>query len=321
MQQATPPHRTVAVLPRRRRRAVRLPEPHRIRWLVPASWQAMDCITYLKEKKCAPETFIPLDTIRARPVREAMRQLGGSKKPAQDVISAPEQYLKAVQFAVGDAVICDSLEEARQLAYHSSGEERFKVVTTDGTLINKAGLITGGSSPQEKARANKWNQKEHDALKVEQEKIRRELDELGLPMAAEEKELALRHAVGSKQQEVQTAQSDLDLTKAKLTKHKKELTTIGSSLETARTQLVDLESKVDKGKAEASELQERADAEEDRIFSKFSASLGIASVREYEEKHVRAAREREAQLLSLKQQQSKLKAQLLFEGRKDVLRC
>ena len=32
------------------------------------------------------------------------------------------------------------------------------VVTLDGTLINKAGLITGGSSPQEKARVSKWAQ-------------------------------------------------------------------------------------------------------------------------------------------------------------------
>ena len=35
---------------------------------------AMECIAYLKEKKCAPETFIPLDTIKARPVREALRR-------------------------------------------------------------------------------------------------------------------------------------------------------------------------------------------------------------------------------------------------------
>ena len=53
---------------------------------------AMDCITYLKEKKCAPETFIPLDTIRAKPVREALRQLGGTKMPVQDVITAAEKY-------------------------------------------------------------------------------------------------------------------------------------------------------------------------------------------------------------------------------------
>ena len=95
---------------------------------------AKDCILYLKEKKAAPETFIPLDTIRAKPVRDALRMLGGTKIPVQDVVSAPEHFAKAVQYAVGDAIVCDGLDEARQLAYHSTGpaEQRFKVVTLDG---------------------------------------------------------------------------------------------------------------------------------------------------------------------------------------------
>jgi chromosome segregation ATPase len=46
-------------------------------------------------------------------------------------------------------------------------------VTKDGTLINKAGLITGGSSQSDKEREKKWDRapqsrkdlKEHDELK------------------------------------------------------------------------------------------------------------------------------------------------------------
>ena len=99
---------------------------------------AQDCIRYLKEKKGAPETFVPLDTIRAMPIAERMRQLGGSKRPVIDVISVnDERFLRAVQYAVGDALVCDTLDEARKLAYHNSGGERYKVVTVDGTIINK----------------------------------------------------------------------------------------------------------------------------------------------------------------------------------------
>lgn len=60
--------------------------------------------------------------------------------------SVSEHFAKAVAYAVGDAIMCESLDEARQLAYHSAGSERYKVVTIDGSLINKAGLMTGGSS-------------------------------------------------------------------------------------------------------------------------------------------------------------------------------
>ena len=41
-----------------------------------------------------------------------------------DVISANEQFAPAVQYAVGEAVVCDGLDEARKLAYHSKGGER-----------------------------------------------------------------------------------------------------------------------------------------------------------------------------------------------------
>ena len=65
----------------------------------------------------APETFVPLDTIRTTPIAERLRQLGGSKRPVIDVISInDERFLRAVQYAVGDAVVCDSLDEARTLA-------------------------------------------------------------------------------------------------------------------------------------------------------------------------------------------------------------
>ena len=75
---------------------------------------AQDCIRYLKEKKGAPETFVPLETIRATPIAERMRQLGGSKRPVIDVISInDERFLRAVQYAVGDALVCDSLDEVR----------------------------------------------------------------------------------------------------------------------------------------------------------------------------------------------------------------
>ena len=46
------------------------------------------------------------------------------------------------------------------------------------------------------------------------------------------------------------------------------------------------------------------------------AQVGVASVREYEETRLRKARERETQLLELRQQESRLAARLTFEERK-----
>ena len=82
--------------------------------------------------------------------------------------------------------------QARKLAYHGKGGERYKVVTVDGTIINKAGLMTGGSSGNERARAARWNQQEYDALKVSEASMAQELMAIGsLHRSAEREQVAL----------------------------------------------------------------------------------------------------------------------------------
>ena len=45
-------------------------------------------------------------------------------------------------YACGSTVVCNDVKEAKYVALE--GEERLKVVSLDGTVINKNGLMTGG---------------------------------------------------------------------------------------------------------------------------------------------------------------------------------
>ena len=63
---------------------------------------------------------------------------------------------KALQFACGNALLCQTMEEARRLAF--GGSERRKVVSLDGTLFQKSGVISGGASDL-KAKAKRWDEK------------------------------------------------------------------------------------------------------------------------------------------------------------------
>ena len=63
---------------------------------------------------------------------------------------------KALQFACGNALLCQTMEEARRLAF--GGGERRKVVSLDGTLFQKSGVISGGASDL-KAKAKRWDEK------------------------------------------------------------------------------------------------------------------------------------------------------------------
>lgn len=60
-----------------------------------------------------------------------------------------------MEYVCGSTLVVDTLEQARKLAF---GRQRYKVVTVDGSLILKSGLMTGGttSSGKLEAKAKRW---------------------------------------------------------------------------------------------------------------------------------------------------------------------
>ncbi len=104
-----------------------------------------------------------------------------------DVIKFNPPHIKrALLFAVGNCLVCETDENARQLAF-TCVYGRQKVVSFDGTLFQKSGLISGGSS-ELKQKAKRWDEKHLDQLRKrkddhteqlkEQLKIRRKEPEL-----------------------------------------------------------------------------------------------------------------------------------------------
>lgn len=87
--------------------------------------------------------------------------MGGSAVPVIDVLKFDPSDQNAILYACGNTIICDTLAEARRLSFGS--KERHKVVTLDGTLIHKSGLMTGGLSGIE-LHAQKWDQKRIDGI-------------------------------------------------------------------------------------------------------------------------------------------------------------
>ena len=158
------------------------------------------------------------------------------------------------------------------------------MVTLDGTLINKAGLMTGGSSAGEAARASRWNQKEHEGLKQAEAMARRELERIGDVHTMSEAVASARHAYETTMQELENAKADRQVTAAKEVKHRKQLETLNKTRGQTEKRLADAEAKQASQLASVRKLQEECNKQEDKIFAAFSKSLGLKSVREYEDK-------------------------------------
>ncbi|OMP03047.1 RecF/RecN/SMC [Corchorus capsularis] len=253
-----------------------------------------ECIKYLKDQRLPPQTFIPLQSVRVKPIIERLRTLGGTTHLIYDLIQYPLPMLillvlflsenrYAVLFAVGNTLVCDDLEEAKVLSWTG---ERFKVVTVDGILLTKSGTMTGGTSGGMEARSNKWDDKQIEGLKRKKEQFELELEQLGSIREMQLKESETSGRISGLNKKVQYADIEKKSIEDKLQNLKKEKQNIKKEI--------------------------------DVITPEFQKSVGVANIREYEENQLKAAENMAEERLNLSNQLAKLKYQLEYEHKRDV---
>ncbi|GER34808.1 structural maintenance of chromosomes protein [Striga asiatica] len=274
-----------------------------------------ECIKYLKEQRLPPQTFIPLLSVRVRPVIERLRTLGGTAKLVFDVIQFDPKLENAILFAVGNTLVCDDLNEAKHLSWTG---ERLKVVTTDGILLTKSGTMTGGTSGGMEARSHKWDDKKIEGLKKKKEDLESELEKLGSIREMQLKESEASGKISGLEKKIQYTEIEKKSMEDKLNKLKVEKRSIEDEIARVKPELQKLENVINSRASKIESLENRINDIIDRIYKKFSESVGVKNIREYEENHLKAIEQIAAERFNLHNQQSKLKYQLEYEKKRDV---
>ncbi|CAH8381616.1 unnamed protein product [Eruca vesicaria subsp. sativa] len=274
-----------------------------------------DCIKYLKEQRLPPMTFIPLQSVRVKPVLERLRNLDGTAKLAFDVIQFDPELEKAVLFAVGNTLVCDDLDEAKRLSWTG---ERFKVVTVDGILLTKAGTMTGGTSGGMEAKSNKWDDKKIEGLMKKKEEYELELEKVGSIRDMLIKESEISGKISGLEKKIQYAEIEKKSIIDKLPHLEQEKRTITEESRRINVELSKSRAEVDKRNTEIRKLEKRINEIVDRIYRDFSQSVGVANIREYEENQLKEAQEVAEERLNLSNQLAKLKYQVEYEQNRDV---
>lgn len=110
--------------------------------VVDSTSTAEECIAIINKRKLSRTTFIILDKLPA-PQGEQLKKLGLVK--GADVlykkISCDPMFTKCFYYALKDTLCVRTLEEAKALAF---GPTRRRVVTLDGKLLEKSGVMSGG---------------------------------------------------------------------------------------------------------------------------------------------------------------------------------
>lgn len=105
---------------------------------------AKQAIRYLKSTDGGRATFLPLNTIKSRELREnGLDDCYGFVGIASELCSCEEKYNNILGSLLGKIVIAEDLNSATSIAKKYS--YRFKVVTLDGQVVNAGGSLTGGS--------------------------------------------------------------------------------------------------------------------------------------------------------------------------------
>jgi structural maintenance of chromosome 1 len=233
---------------------------------------AKDCIRYLKENRKGFATFIPLDTIRVRPLNERLRTIAGAKL-AYDCMEFDHSIEKAVLHAVGNTMVVGNLEDAREVAFGPRGQGmRHRCVTLDGTLVERSGMITGGLSGVE-AKAQRWDEKEVKTLNARKNKLMGELGGLSRRHRGSRREDIEADIRGTRTR-VRQAQVDRKAVEKKASEAATAVTVIEAELQEMGPMLEKATKAVAKLEKSVATLRGRIDKVEDRVFANFTEAAG-----------------------------------------------
>uniref|UniRef100_A0A0C9RSP3 SMC1A protein n=1 Tax=Fopius arisanus TaxID=64838 RepID=A0A0C9RSP3_9HYME len=281
---------------------------------------ARQCIQYLKEQYLEPETFLPLDYIQAKPLKERLRNIQEPKgvKLLYDVLHfSPKDIERAVLFATNNALVCETPEDANKVAYEMDKKARYDCVALDGTFYQKAGIISGGSLDLAK-KAKRWDEKQMAQLKSQKEKLTEELRE-SLKKSRKESELnTIESQIRGLETRLKYNKSDLTATKKQITDLESELEALQAELDKFVPTIAAIEKTMAERDQEIQNIKEKMNNVEDDVFASFCEQIGVTNIRQYEERELRSQQERAKKRMEFENQCNRIYNQLDFEKQRDT---
>lgn len=133
---------------------------------------AKTAVNYLKSTSAGRATFLPIDAVKGRSLEEdGLEDCLGYVDKAVNLLSYDTCYSEVIASLLGKTVVAEDLSCAIGIA--KKYDQRFKIVTLDGQVINAGGSITGGSAAQNAGILSRGT--EIEKLKAKDEKLQKEI--------------------------------------------------------------------------------------------------------------------------------------------------
>ncbi len=134
---------------------------------------AYKAIQILRSQGRDRASFIPLSIIKKTPAKLTLPKEKGVIDFAINLIDFDDKYLDAFYFALGETIVVEGEATAKKLA------GKYRVVTLDGDITEKSGLITGGAKKKNASFFDKSQEKELEKYKKALKDYEKDLIDLG----------------------------------------------------------------------------------------------------------------------------------------------
>ncbi|VDD87942.1 unnamed protein product [Enterobius vermicularis] len=275
---------------------------------------ARECIVYLKEQRLAPETFLPLSLLEVHPINEKLRELTEPRgvKLLFDVIQCNVPVArKALQFACGNTLVCETSEDARYLAY-GSASDRYKAIALDGTLFQQNGVISGGGQDL-KARARKWDENTVKKLKERKAALYTESQQLHRTRKRELEVEMKRHQLSQIENRIKCSKNERSRIETQaLHRLENELEALKAEVAMIQPKIEELEQRIEEKDAEIEQTEQKKDSVMNEVFHDFCLRTNIKDIRQYEQREVRFHAEKQEQLKKFDNELDRLRNELEY---------
>ena len=280
---------------------------------------ARQCIQYLKDQMLEPETFLPLDYIQAKPLKERLRNINNPKgvKLLYDVLQfEPADIKRAVLFVTNNSLVCETPEDAMKVAYEMEDGQRYDAVALDGTFYQKSGIISGGSTDLAR-KAKRWDDKHVSSLKIRKEKLSGEMREAMKSSRKESEIQTIQSQVQGLETRLKYSLTDREATNKKIEKLEKEMDKMSKELEQFAPKIREIEATMRKRESQIEVTKDKMNTVEDRVFAAFCKKIGVSNIRQYEERELKTQQERAKKRLEFENQINRISTQLEYEQKRE----
>ncbi|KAJ1329200.1 structural maintenance of chromosome 1 [Microdochium nivale] len=238
-----------------------------------------ECVSYLKDQRFSPMTFVPLDVIKVNPVTTAIKGISGARLTI-DTIEFDPSIERGMSYACESSVVCDTLDIAKHICYQR--KIPVKAVTLEGFVIHKAGLLTGGRGPENKGGKRRFEEHDVDNLRKTAEKFRDEIEKLPRTDRRGGVEESLQNELAVLEQRLSFARNEVSAFDLNLASKKKELDHVKRQLKEWQPKLKEGDANLTKTRAAVEKFKTAIAQVEDKIFGDFCKRLGYSDIRAYE---------------------------------------